>query len=60
MFKRVWKAMETKAGEIRVEKAEGKREETRKEGIEEEKKKKTKKGKNNRSEEDGRRMGDLG
>ena len=51
--------METKAGEIRVKKAEGKRDKTRKEGIEEEKKKKTKK-KNNRSEEDSRRMGDLG
>ena len=55
MFKRVWKAIETKAGEIIMGKAEGKREE-----IKEERKKKTKKGKNNRSEEDSREIRGLG
>ena len=47
--------METKAGEIRMGKAEGKREE-----IKEERKKETTKQKNNRSKEDGRDIEGLG
>ena len=58
--------METKAEEIRVGKTEGRRKErgrgkeTRGERVEKKGKGKTKKRKNNESEEDSRRMGNLG
>jgi len=61
----MWKAMETKAGKIRVGKAEGEREERgkgkemREERMEKEGKGKTQKKENNESEEDNRRMKNL-
>ena len=58
--RRVWEAVETKAGKIRMEKAKRRRKEARREGTEEERKEKTKKGKNNGNEEGSRRIGDLG
>ena len=69
MSRGVWKTVETKAREVRVAEVEGRgkegrrgkearREGTKKRGRKEEEK--TQEGKNDRSEESGRRMGDLG
>ena len=61
----MWKAIEIKAGEIRLGKTEGKRKErgrgkeTREERTKREGKGKIKKRKNNGSKEDSRRMGNL-
>jgi len=64
--RRMWKAVETKAEEIRVAETErrgGKRgsrkEARRKEKEKEEKTEKTKEGKNDRYKKDGGRMGDM-
>jgi len=58
MLKRIWKAIETRAGEIRVVKAKERREK-KEEGKKMRGSKKRKKKKNNRSKKDSRKMRDL-
>ena len=53
MFKGIWKAVETRAGEISMVKAKKRREKEMRGS------KKRKKKKNNRSKEDSRKIGDL-
>ena len=62
MSGRVWEIVETKAGEVRMEKAERERREkrSRKKKKRKEKKKKGKETKRNGSMKDSRRVGDLG
>ena len=66
VFEEIWKAIETKAGKIRVEKTKERRKErgrgkkTREERVEKKEKEKSKKRKNNEGEEGSRRMGNLG
>ena len=52
--------METKAGEVRVAKAERRRNEARTKRAKKKRAEKTKKGKNNRGKESSKGIGDLG
>ena len=59
MFERMWKTVETKAGEVRITKTKEKREERRKRRGKEERKEKEKEKQDNEYKKSSKRIGNL-